>query len=57
MQDKLLEDGVLDEGTTTLKSDHVFDNWNLATQAISGKAQYSGAYHWQLLIDDSVSAH
>jgi hypothetical protein len=52
MQDKLVEAGVLDEATMMFKTDHVFDNWNLATQAVGGKAQYSGAYHWQLLVGD-----
>lgn len=53
MQDRLIEAAVLDEATMSFKTDHVFDNWNLATQAVSGKAQYSGAYHWQLLEGDA----
>jgi hypothetical protein len=48
-QDQLVAAGVLDTGTMTFPRDHVFDNWTLATRVISGKAQYSGAYHWQLL--------
>lgn len=50
-QDKLITSGVLDEAGMTLPEDHVFENWNEATRIISGKAQYSGAYHWQLLVD------
>jgi hypothetical protein len=35
----------------TFTRDHVFENWTLATRIVSGKAQYSGAYQWQLLED------
>jgi hypothetical protein len=48
-QDKFVKAGVLDEGEMIFKKDHVFDNWSLAAKTISGKAQYSGAYHWQWL--------
>jgi hypothetical protein len=52
LQDDLAAVGVLDAATMTFTRDHVFDNWTLATRVISGKAQYSGAYHWQLLQDE-----
>jgi hypothetical protein len=48
-QDELVAAGVLDVDTMMFVRDHVFDNWTLATRVISGKAQYSGAYHWQLV--------
>ena len=51
LQDELAAAGVLDAATMTFTRDHVFDNWTLATRVISGKAQYSGGYHWQLLQD------
>src|SRR4051812_15249074 len=40
-QDELLGRGVLDADTMTFAVDHDFDNWNSATQTVSGKAQYS----------------
>ena len=52
-QGELKAAGVLDEGTMTFTTDHVFDNWTAATRIVSGKAQYSGGYHWQLLADVS----
>jgi hypothetical protein len=48
---QLLGDGVLDAETMTFPADFVFDNWSAATRVISGKGQYSGAYHWQRLND------
>lgn len=48
-QDQLVAAGVLDSATMTFPQDHVFENWTLATRVVSGKAQYSGAYQWQLL--------
>jgi len=50
-QDTLVEAGVLDEGSMTFASDHVFENWTLATRTVSGKSSYSGGYHWQPLED------
>ncbi len=41
--------GVLDEPRMQFTRDHVFDNWTAATRVVSGKAQYSGGYHWQQL--------
>jgi hypothetical protein len=52
-QDKLVAAGVLDDATMSFAKDHVFDNWTAATRIVSGKAQYSGGYHWQLLADAS----
>lgn len=49
LQDELAAVGVLDAATMTFTQDHAFDNWTLATRVISGKAQYSGGYHWQPL--------
>jgi hypothetical protein len=54
LQDRLVGDGVLDPGTMTFPRDHVFENWTIAAHVISGKASYSGAYHWQRLTDASV---
>jgi len=48
-QEALVAAGVLDPATQTFTHDHVFDNWTEATRIVSGKAQYSGAYTWQLL--------
>lgn len=52
IQNGLVARGVLDEATMTFAEDHVFENWNLATQTISGKGQYSGSYHWQQIHDE-----
>jgi len=52
-QEQLVDAGVLDAATMTFTRDHVFDNWTLATRIVSGKAQYSGAYQWQLLEDST----
>jgi hypothetical protein len=52
-QDQLVAEGVLDPATMTFPHDHIFENWTLATGVVSGKAQYSGAYHWQLLQNPS----
>ena len=49
IQRELLAEGVLDESTMTFTRDHVFDNWSQAVIVVSGKGQYSGSYHWQLL--------
>ncbi len=49
LQDELAASDVLDSNTMTFASDHVFENWGIATRVASGKAQYSGAYHWQLI--------
>ncbi|WP_022930166.1 DUF4357 domain-containing protein [Patulibacter americanus] len=49
LQQELLEAGVLDASDGVFTRDHEFSNWNYATQVVSGKAQYSGAYHWQPL--------
>ena len=54
LQDQLVADGVLDEHGMTFAGDHAFDNWAVATRIISGKAQYSGGYHWQRLTSGSV---
>jgi hypothetical protein len=50
-QNEVIAAGALDAATMTFTRDHVFDNWTVATRVISGKAQYSGGYHWQLLQD------
>jgi hypothetical protein len=42
---------VADTAALTFLEDHLFDNWTLATRVVSGKAQYSGGYHWQQLHD------
>ena len=52
-QDQLVAAGVLDPATMTFPHDHIFENWTLATRVVSGKAQYSGAYQWQLLQNSS----
>jgi hypothetical protein len=52
-QDQLVAAGVLDPATMTFPHDHIFENWTLATRVVSGKAQYSGAYQWQLLQNPS----
>ena len=49
IQRELLAAGVLDEITMTFAADYVFDNWRQAVIVVSGKSQYSGSYHWQLL--------
>jgi hypothetical protein len=49
MQNQLLEAGVLDDETMTFRTNHVFENWSQAVIVVSGKGQYSGSYHWQLL--------
>jgi hypothetical protein len=56
LQDDLVAAGLLEETNMSFPHDHVFDNWTIATRVISGKATYSGGYHWQLLTDpdDSV---
>ena len=51
LQDDLIRDGALDPASSTFSRDHVFDNWTIANRVISGKATYSGGYHWQLLAD------
>lgn len=33
--------------------DHKFENWNEATRIVGGQRSYSGAYHWQRLVDPS----
>jgi hypothetical protein len=48
-QDALVEQGILDETTMRFLADHVFDNWTAACRVISGKGQYSGGYHFQLI--------
>jgi len=48
-QDDLVVAGVLESSGMSFSRDHVFDNWTVATRVISGKGQYSGGYHWQLL--------
>jgi hypothetical protein len=53
-QDDLIVDGVVDEATMTFTRDRVFENWTTATRVISGKGQYSGAYHWQHLDGDAT---
>ena len=50
-QEQLVRDGVLDVGTMTFVTDHVFPNWTQAIQTIAGKAQYSGSYNWRLIGD------
>jgi hypothetical protein len=52
-QDQLVATGVLDPATMTFPHDHIFENLTLATRVVSGKAQYSGAYQWQLLQNPS----
>ena len=49
IQAQLLDAGVVDEDSMTFRSDHVFENWSQAVIVVSGKGQYSGGYHWQLL--------
>lgn len=49
LQSRLLEDGVLDDEAMTFTTDHTFENWSQAVVVVSGKGQYSGSYHWQLL--------
>lgn len=51
-QDELVAAGVLSESEMAFARDHTFDNWTAATRITSGKAQYSGGYHWQQLRDD-----
>lgn len=51
VQADLVGRSLLDEADLTFKTDHVFDNWTAACRVISGKGQYSGGYHWQLLSD------
>lgn len=48
-QNKLIDDGILDKSNMTFNKDHVFENWTRASKVVSGKAQYSGGYHWQRL--------
>jgi hypothetical protein len=50
-QQELIDAGVLDPATHTFLKDHVFPTWTYAARAVGGVAQYSGAYHWQLLND------
>jgi hypothetical protein len=52
IQDGLVQQGVLDEPTMTFALEHTFENWTAACRVVSGKGQYSGGYHWQLLADD-----
>jgi len=51
LQRKLINEGILDPDGMVFLKEHVFENWNYATQVVSGKGQYSGAYHWQLLLE------
>lgn len=53
-QQTLIDEGVLDEATHTFTCDHVFPTWTYASRIVGGVAQYSGAYHWQLLEDERV---
>ena len=53
VQEELVKRGVLDEATGRFARDHVFQDWNRAIQAITGKSAYSGQRHWQLLIEES----
>jgi hypothetical protein len=55
LQDNLLAIGVLDAETMKFLKDHQFENWSLATRIVTGKAQYSGAYNWQLITDSKGS--
>jgi hypothetical protein len=50
-QDELVAEGILDDKTMTFATDHVFENWTLATRTVSGKSSYSGGYHWRPLTD------
>lgn len=47
MQQTLVDEGVLDPGTSTFTRDHVFDSWTRAAHVVSGRGSYSGGYHWQ----------
>ncbi len=46
-QNALEQSGVLDFEQWIFVKDHVFKNWTRAAYAVSGKATYSGSYHWQ----------
>ena len=46
-QRSLQKEGVLDFENLIFIKDHVFQNWSRASYAVSGKATYSGGYHWQ----------
>lgn len=48
-QRRLVTEGVLDANNQTFAQDLIFDNWTKAVRVVSGKAQYSGSYHWQRL--------
>lgn len=54
LQASLVAEGILDDESLTFKQDYVFENWNYATQVVSGKGQYSGTKHWQpILVPES----
>ena len=46
-QRSLGEEGVLDFEKLVFASDYVFSHWTRASYVVSGKATYSGGYHWQ----------
>lgn len=49
MQRSLMVDGVLDMDSGEFARGHTFENWYYASIVVSGKGQYSGSHHWQLL--------
>lgn len=53
MQQGLAQAGVLDMDAGTFLRDHTFDNWFYASNVVSGKGQYSGSHHWQLISSET----